>query len=310
MIMKTARPVLIIFITLCIHIQMFSHTTGLTEDPKPLTLERTVVKTIHSEIVGQDFELLISLPKSYGVRDTVFPVMILLDPYRAFLIMKGFTDVLTNPYNYIPEVIIVGVGYGGTGMEAMMNWALGRTRDMSPEKSIQTEDLYRRRLERFGVPDMEVKTGGAPLFLDFIKTELLPFVESNYRIDDNLRILSGYSMGGLFAMYTLFHEPGLFHKYLIGSPSIHFNDGVTFDYESAYAREHSDLQADVFLSAGSLEGRTVTYVEKMADLLTSRNYEHLDLYMTIFEKETHVSCYMVALSRGILELLGNTGTDP
>jgi predicted alpha/beta superfamily hydrolase len=272
-----------------------------------LTLERTEVKTIHSAIVGQDYELLISLPKSYAVRDTVFPVIYLLDPYRAFLIMKGYTDVLTNPYTYIPEVIIVGIGYGGEGMEAMLKWALGRTRDLSPEKSPETEELYRRRLERLGVTGMEVQTGGAPQFLDFIKTELFPFIESNYRIDTNLRMLSGYSMGGLFAMYTLFHDPGLFHKYLVGSPSLHFNNGITFNYESAYTGEHSDLRADVFLSAGSLEGTTSADVEKMATLLNSRHYEHLDLSMTIFEKENHVSCYPAALSRGIMELLSTSG---
>ena len=152
---------------------------------------------------------------------------------------------------------------------------------------------------------MEVQTGGAALFLDFIKKELFPFIETNYRIDKNDRMLSGYSFGGLFAMYALFYEPGLFSKYFIGSPSIHFKDGITYDYELNYASNHSDLEADVFISAGELEDRTSQNIKKMVELLSSRNYENLNLKMVIFENEDHVTCYPAAMSRGLVELFSN-----
>ncbi|MEN8227551.1 MAG: alpha/beta hydrolase-fold protein [Bacteroidota bacterium] len=272
----------------------------------PVILERTEIRTLHSDIIGQDFELWISVPKSYSANDTiVYPVMYLLDPYRAFLIVKGFIDVITFPSAYIPEIIIVGIGYGGEDSEAMINWALGRIRDMTPVRSTETEEIYRNRFEALGIDNVEVHTGGASKFLEFIGKELFPFIGSNYRIDTQTRLLSGYSLGGLFGMYVLFHKPDLFNKYLIGSPSIHFKDGITFDYEDDYARKQSDLVADVFISAGELEESTSRNVKKMEELLSSQNYENLNLKTVIFDNENHITCYPAALSRGIIELLGS-----
>ncbi len=283
----------------------FSQTTPAGKDYPPVTLDRTEIRTLHSKLVGQDYELWISLPRSYAARDTVFPVIIILDPYRGFSIIKGFTDVLTTPYTFIPEVILVGIGYGGTGTEAMLNWVLGRTRDLTPVKNTRTEDLFEKRLAGMGIPNLEFQTGGAPLFLEFIKNELFPFLETSYRVDKHARMLSGYSFGGLFGMYVLFHEPQLFQKYFIGSPSLHYSDGITFDYEAKYAADHPDLPADVFMSAGALETGTPENLRKMEELLRSRNYKDLILETNIFEKENHVTCMPAAVSRGFVKLFNN-----
>ena len=141
--------------------------------------------------------------------------------------VKGMTDNYTSPSPMIPEVIIVGIGYGGEGPEASWKWAVGRTRDLTPVQNRATEERYENAIAETGVIGVDIQTGGAPLFLDFISKELLPFIDSNYRIDTKNRILCGYSFGGLFALYTLFHNPNIFNKYLIGRPRLHFNDGIT-----------------------------------------------------------------------------------
>ena len=106
-------------------------------------------------------------------------------------------------------------------------------------------------------------------------------------------------------MYVLFHKPELFGKYFIGSPSIHFNDNITFEYELSFAHKHSDLNAEVFLSAGALEVRTSGKIREMEERLISRRYENLILKTVVFEKENHVSCYPAAISRALIELFGN-----
>jgi predicted alpha/beta superfamily hydrolase len=299
---KTIQVGFLVFIFSSSLCQCFSQSEQLINNYQEYSFENTEVRTFHSRIVGQDYEIVVSLPKSYSVKDTVFPVIFLLDPYRVFSMVKGYTDVLTTPYTYMPEVIIVGIGNGGKGREEMFNWALGRTRDLTPVKSTATEEIYRKRFAAVGAPNVEIQTGGAPLFLDYIKKELFPFVETNYRIDNFSRMLSGYSLGGLFAMYVLFHEPGLFSKYFIGSPSIHYKDGITFEYESNYAGNYSDLQADVFINAGALEDVTSQNVTKIEGLLSSRNYENLYLKSVIFDHENHVTCYPAAMGRGLIEL--------
>jgi len=286
-------------------ITIIAQNKPITEYYPAVTLERTEVRILHSEIVGQDYELNISLPRSYTEGDTTYPVIFLLDSYRAFPIMKGFTDALTAPYQIIPEVILVGIGYGGKGIEARINWALGRVRDYSPVQDSASEEWYENAINKAGFQGIEASSGGAPLFLEFIRKELFPFIESNYRIDTNNRMISGYSFGGLFGLYALFHGPDLFNKYFLGSPSIKFKDGISFEYESNYANTHTDLNAKVFMCVGEKEEEYAENMKEMEELLKSRNYENLKLETVIFENESHFSCYPAAMSRALIELLRN-----
>ena len=121
-------------------------------------------------------------------------------------------------------------------------------------------------------------------------------------------MLSGYSAGGLFGLYVLFHNPDLFSKYFIGSPSItSFQDSITFEYESDYAKSQNDLQADVFMSVGQLEIENSESMKRIADLMYSRNYKNLKLKTMVFENENHYTCYSVALSKALIELFGTIG---
>jgi len=275
------------------------------QDHSVVTLERTEIKILHSDIVGHDYELFISLPYSYAESDTNYPVIFLLDPYRAFSIVKGFTDAMAAPFPILPEMILIGIGYGGEGINARLNYAVGRARDYSPVQDTATEEWYEKAIEKAGISNIDVISGGAPLFLKFIRDELFPFVESNYRIDTNTRMLSGYSFGGLFGLYALFHDPALFNKYFLGSPSIGFKDGISLKYESDYAHNHKDLKAEVFISVGEKEELYAKNLNIMIQQLNSRNYDNLKLESVIFEDESHSSCYPAAMSRGLIELFNN-----
>jgi len=299
-----------VFTLMQIHILILCQSLPLNEEFPEVVLERTEVRTLHSEYVGQDFELFISLPRSYKTTETTYPVVFILDSYWAFTLVKGLTDGLSWPNPMIPEVILVGIGYGGKGQEAALNWVVGRTRDLTPVKNSVREESYQNRLTRNGILNIDIETGGAPQFLDFISKELFPLIESNYRIDNNLRMLSGYSAGGLFGLYTLFHDPDLFSKYFIGSPSItSFQDSITFKYELDYANSHTDLSADVFMSVGQLEEENSESMKRIADLIYSRNYKHLNLKTMVFENENHYTCYSVAITRGLIELLRKKGDE-
>ena len=71
----------------------------------------------------------------------------------------------------------------------------------------------------------------------------------------------------------MFKNPGLFQKYFAGSPSISYGNGLLFEMEKECAKTWTDLNAQLVLTAGSLEEESMTgNMKKMAELQQSRNY--------------------------------------
>ena len=117
---------------------------SIAQEVDPVVLERTDIKRLHSEINGKDYELLISLPLGYNDDDTShYPLIIQTDAYRSFSMIKGITDLFTIPGTIMRRVIIVGIGYGGKGQDALLNWVLGRTHDLTPVN----EDQVNRNMQ-------------------------------------------------------------------------------------------------------------------------------------------------------------------
>ena len=60
---------------------------------------------------------------------------------------------------------------------------------------------------------------GAPRFLRFLETELLPTIESRYRIDPTRRILAGQSRSGYFVLWSAMEAPDLFWGRIASNPA-------------------------------------------------------------------------------------------
>ena len=89
-------------------------------------------------------------------------------------------------------------------------------------------------------PDLtaeKVTAGGAPEFIRFMRDELWPWLTDNFNVADD-RTYVGDSMGGLFGTYVLLNHPGVFSRYVIGSPWICWDHPLCFNYEEAYAEDH------------------------------------------------------------------------
>ena len=150
-----------------------------------------------------------------------------------------------------------------------------------------------------------MKSGGAADFLKVIRTEIIPLIEKQYRINGD-RGIAGHSFGGLFATYCLFSASDIFNRFGINSPSYWWNDKHMFKVEKSFAAQHQTLEARVFMSVGSLEGRSMTPVmTDFADSLKSRNYKGLKLTTHVFEDENHMSVVPAMISRTLRVLYGD-----
>jgi predicted alpha/beta superfamily hydrolase len=153
---------------------------------------------------------------------------------------------------------------------------------------------------------LDIKTGGADEFHEFIEEVLKPTINAEFRTNPNDESLLGYSLGGLFAVYSLFNHPESYDRYIIGSPSLWFDDKVSFLYELAYFEQHSDMEKSVFISVGSLEEQDPPDEKKMVsnaidfyEILSERKYSSLFLDFSILEGKTHGNAPFESFNLGI-----------
>ncbi|MBN1316126.1 MAG: alpha/beta hydrolase [Anaerolineales bacterium] len=268
-----------------------------------VTIPDTQIRMISSSNVGDTFKLYLSFPPNYS-ESTKYPILFLLDPNIFFGIVADIVRLLQFGQE-IPDIVIVGIGYPDDDQHLGL-----RSRDYTPTvEDVYTRDYIARMSSAMPVPVEFKSSGGADKFLAFIVHELMPYLEEREGIAIGSSILAGSSYSGLFGLYTLFHRPETFQRYIIGSPSIWWDCKVALKYEAEYAENHSDLPAKVFISVGELETREpepaamVTNFKTMVHRLESRHYPNLKLTSHIFEGETHLSVIPAAMSRGLRVVL-------
>ena len=264
-------------------------------------LYRKETRIFHSDIMNDAFEIQVSLPAVYYQTDTTFPVLFSTDANRNFGIISDLVNALTFPQNYIPNLVVVGIGYPIAGLE---EWAARRHNDLTPSYDSVRSKAWNETLSLLsGRDDLEVKSGQAENFLLFLKDELIPFVEKEYRVNKDNRGIAGYSLGGLFTLYTMLKSPETFNYYFAGSPSLRWGDDAIFKIEKEYAKNHDNLNARAYMSIGEHEqSMGISKLKEMEYILQSRNYPGLKLKTKIFPDEIHQTCYPPALNRALIYL--------
>jgi predicted alpha/beta superfamily hydrolase len=69
-------------------------------------------------------------------------------------------------------------------------------------------------------------SGGADVYLQFLKTELVPVIDKKFHTESERSALVGGSLGGLFVIHALLNEPTLFKSYVAIDPSLWWDGGV------------------------------------------------------------------------------------
>lgn len=206
---------------------------------------------------GATYEISVGLPDNYNPGESYATVYV-LDGKEIF----GFTANRCNEISTklgTKNVLVVGIGYGKD-----------RSIDYTPTK-------------------MSSVTGGAPDFLRFIETQLIPKMEQDYHADTSRagRVIMGHSYGGLFGSYAFCMDNRVFGNYLLLSPSLWFDKEVMFQMEKNNRLQNKNQQNLVFMGIGANEedGQMLEPFEAFYQVLQS-NYTGLQLSKNI-EKNTH-----------------------
>jgi hypothetical protein len=155
-------------------------------DGNPVTLG--TYRTLHSEILDEERTLQVFLPRGYEESELDYPVVYLFYSDLVEVYYARAVSVLSVlSLDLMPRAILVGVAN------------TDRYRDLLPTASA----------DGWG--------GGADRFLRFVREELFPFVDTEYRTKD-YRIMIGPQAAAVFGVYALLEDPDLFQAFILNDP--------------------------------------------------------------------------------------------
>ncbi|WP_298023973.1 alpha/beta hydrolase-fold protein [uncultured Campylobacter sp.] len=215
---------------------------------------------------GEKYKIFIARQKNVARYDRV---VFMVDANAQFpILLNSYAKIYANGAKQnakaVPKlsktVLIVGIGYDSPLAYDIKR----RTRDLTPAAS----------------GEEYANGGGATEFYDFVKDELFPLVEKKYSTAKSDKIYFGHSFGGLFGIYALLRDDGIFDEFFIASPSLWWGESQLIRDALDEGKLRSNLKAKfIMLVAGSREirkGKTdkagILKVADLAEILKARGF--------------------------------------
>ena len=247
--MKT-KLITLVLILICSQCSVFSQTDN------EISIGQKV--QIDSELYGKSRELFISLPYYYNDSANTYPVLYVLFPEWSFKRVKSAADYLEGR-NGFPGLILVGICGEDTWNEVFPFHM-----DKAPT------------------------TGGGDKFMSYIKTEVIPFIESNYRTD-SLRILAGFSNSAMFANYVMIQEPDLFKSFILSSPMIGWSENYMLNKSIDFFSNIQSFDKTLYMIYGDQDSdRVIKPMPQFEKLLKEKAPANFKWKIDVLENESHV----------------------
>ena len=203
------------------------------------------------------------LPEDY-TEDKKYPLILVLDSEYLFDLVVANAKFYST-YHRMPEAIVVGVKQG----ENDMRWV---DCDFEQSTGLPTETGYD--------------------FYDFIKDELIPYVENSYSIAP-FKMFIGYDITANFGNYFLFEDQSIFNSYLIISPIL------ATEMESRVPSRLLDLDQEIFYDLVLEKERTEdrNRMLQMDNAIKSITKENLHYFFDQYDEPDHISIAAYGISK-------------
>ncbi len=182
--------------------------------------------TLQSVANGASYDITVGQPSDYNPSNGKYATIYVLDGKEIFGFVANRCREISDQYS-LKNVLVVSIGYGKD-----------RSIDYTPTK-------------------VSAVTGGAPQFLSFIETQLIPKMEQEYQADTarDSRVILGHSYGGLFGAYAYSVNSAVFGNYILLSPSLWFDNRVALQMENDNRVKNKNNKQLVFMGIGESEER-------------------------------------------------------
>jgi predicted alpha/beta superfamily hydrolase len=233
--------------------------------------------TLHSAILGADRVVFVATPASYD-GERRYPVLYLTDGQFNFDQARSTVGFLSRNV-LIPQMIVVGI-----------------------VNTDRTHDLYSTRADfKSGARTIPFPTSGnGDNFLEFIQKELVPWVDANYRTMP-LRLLTGHSAGGNFALHAMRAKPLLFAGIIAISPWLAWDDHRELrELEPFLASAKTPVRELFFSYTGANDGPDMKGdIDALSAALRARNDPALRWAVSVYPDETHDSTFVKGFYDGL-----------
>lgn len=262
------KNIILLFITVLCTYFTKAQTLPQTISDTTFTIGKTV--KIKSKILNENRELNIYLPTNYQADSLkTYPIIYLLDGSKDedFIHISGIVQFGSFSWiNMLPESIVVGI----TNVD--------RKRDFTYPSNNQLDQK-------------EFPTSGkSEVFINFIESELQPYINSKFRTTNNTTII-GQSLGGLLATEILLKKPDLFDNYIIVSPSLWWDDEYILNIKPIYYNTNKSI----YIAVGK-EGEVMERTAKqLYEKLNSVQKENTKLFFNFLENKTHGDALHIAV---------------
>ena len=227
--------------------------------------------TLKSAANSASYDIKVGLPANYNPTVERYATIYVLDGEEIFEFVANRCKEISDNYD-LKNVLVVSIGYGKD-----------RSIDYTPTK-------------------VSSVTGGAPEFLNFIETQLIPKMEQDYQADTarDSRIILGHSYGGLFGGYAFSVNNAVFGNYIMLSPSFWFDDLITLQMEKANRVINKARKQLVFMGIGEAEnyGRMQAPFEAFYQGLRD-NYSNTKLSKNIVKNLDHMGSRNPNIEKGL-----------
>lgn len=239
---------------------------------EPVTLGQ--VFALDSKVMQEPRRVIVWTPPGYENGRARVPVLYLTDAERQFAHTVTTVEFLSRN-GRAPAMLVVGI------------FNTDRARDLTPYKD-GTEETDTR------LPT----SGGADRFLQFVETELVPWVESRYRTEP-FRLFAGHSFGGLFAVHAMATRPGLFNAVISVSPTLGWRQGEPSRRMERMLAGHRAVKASLYVTLGDEGDVMQSGFDRMKAVLEQHANPNLRWHMVSMKEEDHGSIVLRSHYNGI-----------
>ena len=242
---------------------------------------------IDSRYFNDKREIKISLPEEYNYfPNRKYKVIYLFDAQSDSLfnyVVATQNYLLNNSLVFISPCIIVGI----------------------ETKNRQYEFLPKNKTQQpFKDYGETVKLGGADIFIEHLKNEIIPLINKNYRTN-NYNIAVGHSLGGTFPIYGLAKDSELFNAIIAASPNLYYDNeqilNLIEEKENYKKLEHKFLYVG-YAKEGNLENRFYPSTEKLKAFLSTKSFSSFFYKVNFITDNDHSTTPLETIYKGLVEL--------